>query len=54
MLIGKLSNGDWLMIFVIDVGELLCVFVVVDDMIVKRIVICVVGVGEWVCVYICD
>ncbi len=39
MLIGKLSNGDRLMIPVTDAGELSRVFVAADDTIAKRIVI---------------
>ncbi|CKP24926.1 membrane protein [Mycobacterium tuberculosis] len=54
MLIGKLSNGDRLMIPVTDAGELSRVFVAADDTIAKRIVIRVVGAGERVCVHTRD
>lgn len=54
VLIGKLSNGDRLMIPVTDAGELSRVFVAADDTIAKRIVIRVVGAGERVCVHTRD
>ncbi|QUR69449.1 type VII secretion protein EccE [Mycobacterium spongiae] len=51
VLVGKLSNGDRLLIPVTDVGELSRVFVAADDPIAKRIVIRTVGAGERVCVH---
>lgn len=54
VLIGKLSNGDRLMIPVTDAGELSRVFVAADDPIAKRIVIRTAGAGERVCVHTRD
>jgi hypothetical protein len=54
VLVGKLSNGDRLMIPVTDAGELSRVFVAAEDAIGKRIVIRVVGAGERVCVHTND
>ena len=54
VLIGKLSNGDRLMIPVTDAGELSRVFVAADDPIAKRIVIRIAGAGERVCVHTRD
>ncbi len=54
MLIGKLSNGDRLMIPITDAGELSRVFVAADDPIAKRIVIRTAGAGERVCVHTRD
>ncbi len=54
VLIGKLSNGDRLMIPLADAGELSRLFVAADDTIAKRIVIRVVGAGERVCVHTRD
>ena len=54
MLIGKLSNGDRLMIPVTDAGEPSRVFVAADDPIAKRIVIRTAGAGERVCVHTRD
>ncbi|VBA62273.1 type VII secretion protein EccE [Mycobacterium attenuatum] len=51
VLVGKLPNGDRLMIPVTDAGELSRVFVAADDAIAKRIVIRTVGAGERVCVH---
>ncbi|MCV7377148.1 type VII secretion protein EccE [Mycobacterium alsense] len=51
VLVGKLANGDRLMIPVTDAGELSRVFVAGDDAIVKRIVIRTAGAGERVCVH---
>jgi ESX secretion system protein EccE len=51
VLIGKLRNGDRLMIPVTDAGELSRVFVAADDPIAKRIVIRTAGAGERVCVH---
>lgn len=51
VLVGKLANGDRLMIPVTDAGELSRVFVAADDAIAKRIVIRTVGAGERVCVH---
>ncbi|WP_156766699.1 type VII secretion protein EccE, partial [Mycobacterium sp. E2327] len=46
VLVGKLSNGDRLMIPVTDAGELSRVFVAADDAIAKRIVIRTAGAGR--------
>ena len=54
VLVGKLSNGDRLMIPVTDAGELSRVFVAADDPIAKRIVIRVAGAGERVTVHTND
>jgi hypothetical protein len=54
VLVGKLSNGDRLMIPVTDAGELSRVFVAADDAIAKRIVIRAAGAGERVCVHTRD
>lgn len=54
VLIGKLSNGDRLMIPVTDAGEPSRVFVAADDPIAKRIVIRTAGAGERVCVHTRD
>ncbi|OBI92075.1 type VII secretion protein EccE [Mycobacterium sp. 1245805.9] len=54
VLVGKLSNGDRLMIPVTDAGELSRVFVAADDPIAKRIVIRTAGAGERVCVHTRD
>ncbi|BBZ72619.1 type VII secretion protein EccE [Mycobacterium paraseoulense] len=54
VLIGKLSNGDRLMVPVTDAGELSRVFVAADDPIAKRIVIRTAGAGERVCVHTRD
>lgn len=51
VLMGKLGNGDRLMIPVTDAGELSRVFVAADDAIAKRIVIRTAGTGERVCVH---
>ena len=54
VLIGKLSNGDRLLIPVTDAGELSRVFVAGDDRVAKRIVIRTAGAGERVCVHTRD
>jgi type VII secretion protein EccE len=54
VLVGKLSNGDRLMIPVTDAGELSRVFVAADDAIAKRVVIRTAGAGERVCVHTRD
>ncbi|BBZ46738.1 type VII secretion protein EccE [Mycobacterium parmense] len=54
VLIGKLSNGDRLMLPVTDAGELSRVFVAADDPIAKRLVIRTAGAGERVCVHTRD
>ena len=54
VLMGKLSNGDRLMIPVTDAGELSRLFVAAEDAIAKRIVIRAVGAGERVCVHTND
>ncbi|BBZ42155.1 type VII secretion protein EccE [Mycobacterium conspicuum] len=54
VLVGKLSNGDRLMIPITDGGELSRVFVAADDPIAKRIVIRVAGTGERVTVHTND
>lgn len=54
VLIGKLANGDRLMIPVTDAGELSRVFVAADDPIAKRIVIRTAGAGERVTVHTRD
>lgn len=54
VLIGKLSNGDRLLMPVTDAGELSRVFVAADDPIAKRVVIRTAGAGERVCVHTRD
>ncbi|OBH09515.1 type VII secretion protein EccE [Mycobacterium sp. E1747] len=54
VLIGKLSNGDRLLIPVTDAGELSRIFVAADDPVAKRIVIRTAGAGERVCVHTRD
>ena len=54
VLIGKLGNGDRLMIPVTDAGEPSRVLIAADDPIVKRIVIRTAGAGERVCVHTRD
>ena len=54
VLMGKLSNGDRLMIPVTDAGELSRVFVAAADPIAKRIVIRIAGAGERVTVHTMD
>ena len=54
VLVGKLSNGDRLMIPVTDCGELSRVFVAAADPIAKRIVIRIAGTGERVSVHTND
>lgn len=54
VLVGKLGNGDRLMIPVTDAGELSRVFVAADDAIAKRIVIRTAGAGERVSVHTRD
>lgn len=54
VLIGKLSNGDRLLMPVTDAGELSRVFVAADDPVAKRIVIRTAGAGERVCVHTRD
>lgn len=54
VLVGKLGNGDRLMIPVTDAGELSRVLVAADDPIAKRIVIRTAGAGERVCVHTRD
>lgn len=54
VLVGKLSNGDRLMIPVTDAGELSRVLVAADDPIAKRIVIRTAAAGEQVCVHTRD
>ncbi|UXA07140.1 type VII secretion protein EccE [Mycobacterium sp. SMC-2] len=54
VLIGKLSNGDRLLMPITDAGELSRVFVAADDPIAKRIVIRTAGAGERVCVHTRD
>ncbi|OBF59954.1 type VII secretion protein EccE [Mycobacterium sp. 852002-50816_SCH5313054-b] len=54
VLVGKLGNGDRLMIPVTDAGELSRVFVAADDAIAKRIVIRTAGAGERVTVHTRD
>jgi hypothetical protein len=54
VLIGKLGNGDRLLVPVTDAGELSRVFVAADDPIAKRIVIRTAGAGERVCVHTRD
>ncbi|MGB9302311.1 MAG: type VII secretion protein EccE [Mycobacterium sp.] len=54
VLVGKLSNGDRLMMPVTDAGELSRVFVAGDDTIAKRIVIRIAGAGERVSVHTRD
>ena len=54
VLVGKLANGDRLMIPVTDAGELSRVFIAAEDLIAKRIVIRTAGAGERVCVHTRD
>ncbi|WP_156690596.1 type VII secretion protein EccE [Mycobacterium sp. Marseille-P9652] len=54
VLIGKLGNGDRLLMPVTDAGELSRVFVAADDPVAKRIVIRTAGAGERVCVHTRD
>ncbi|MBS9533818.1 type VII secretion protein EccE [Mycobacterium sp. M1] len=54
VLIGKLANGDRLMVPLTDSGELSRVFIAAEDPIVKRIIIRTVGAGERVCVHTVD
>ena len=54
VLVGKLANGDRVMIPVTDAGEPSRVFVAADDPIAKRIVIRTAGAGERVCVHTRD
>ncbi len=54
VLVGKLSNGDRLMIPVTDAGELSRVFVAAEDAIAKRVVIRTAGAGERVSVHTRD
>lgn len=54
VLIGKLSNGDRLLMPVTDAGELSRVFVAADDPVAKRIVIRTAGAGERVSVHTRD
>jgi len=54
VLVGKLSNGDRLMIPLTDAGEPSRVLVAADDPIAKRIVIRTAGAGERVCVHTRD
>lgn len=51
VLIGKLANGDRLMVPLTDSGELSRVFIAAEDLIAKRIVIRAAGAGERVCVH---
>jgi type VII secretion protein EccE len=54
ILVGKLANGDRLMIPLTDVGEPSRVFVAADEAVAKRIVIRAAGAGERVCVHTRD
>ena len=54
VLIGKLANGDRLMMPLTDCGELSRVFIAAEDLIAKRLVIRAVGAGERVCVHTRD
>lgn len=54
VLIGKLNNGDRLLMPVTDGGELSRVFIAAEDPIAKRIVIRVAGAGERVSVHSAD
>ncbi|GAA4538046.1 type VII secretion protein EccE [Mycobacterium paraffinicum] len=54
VLVGKLNNGDRLLIPVTDAGELSRIFVAADDPVAKRIVIRTAGAGERVCVHTRD
>ncbi|CAM4471554.1 Type VII secretion system protein EccE1 [Mycobacterium basiliense] len=54
VLLGKLPNGDRLMVPLTDAGEPSRVFVAADDPIAKRIVIRTAGAGERVCVHTRD
>jgi hypothetical protein len=52
--VGKLANGDRLMVPLTDSGELSRVFIAAEDLIAKRLVIRAVGAGERVCVHTRD
>ncbi|MEB3035001.1 type VII secretion protein EccE [[Mycobacterium] nativiensis] len=54
VLIGKLANGDRLMMPLTDSGELSRVFIAAEDIIAKRIIIRAAGAGERVCVHTRD
>lgn len=54
VLIGKLANGDRLMVPLTDSGELSRVFIAAEDLIAKRIIIRAAGAGERVCVHTRD
>lgn len=54
VLIGKLANGDRLMVPLTDSGELSRVFIAAEDLIAKRIIIRAAGAGERVCVHTGD
>ncbi|CAJ1492987.1 type VII secretion protein EccE [[Mycobacterium] kokjensenii] len=54
VLIGKLANGDRLMMPLTDSGELSRVFIAAEDLIAKRIIIRAAGAGERVCVHTHD
>ncbi|MGD9622200.1 MAG: type VII secretion protein EccE [Mycolicibacterium sp.] len=54
VLIGKLTNGDRLLMPVTDAGELSRIFIAAEDPIAKRIVIRAAGAGERVCVHSAD
>ncbi|KKB98759.1 type VII secretion protein EccE [Mycolicibacter arupensis] len=54
VLVGKLANGDRLMVPLTDSGELSRVFIAAEDLIAKRLVIRAVGAGERVCVHTRD
>lgn len=54
VLIGKLANGDRLMVPLTDSGELSRVFIAAEDLIAKRIVIRAAGAGERICVHTRD
>ena len=51
VLIGKLANGDRLMVPLTDSGELSRVFIAAEDLIAKRLIIRAAGAGERVCVH---
>ncbi|MEB3069207.1 type VII secretion protein EccE [[Mycobacterium] vasticus] len=54
VLIGKLANGDRLMMPLTDSGELSRVFIAAEDLIAKRFIIRAAGSGERVCVHTRD
>jgi len=54
VLVGKLANGDRLMVPLTDSGELSRVFIAAEDLIAKRIIIRAAGAGERVCVHTRD